>query len=364
MFRRMNDGTATPIKGRGTAARIAGRFARTTSASEPGCDPLDEALRAPAPETVLRIEHARSIITRNESPDILYRQSINPYRGCEHGCIYCYARPAHAYVDLSPGIDFETQIFFKPDAAALLRRELAKPGYTCQPIALGANTDVYQPAERDLRITRGILEVLAEFRHPVSIVTKSALVERDLDLLADLARDNLVRVMVSVTTLDNELKRVLEPRTASPARRLAIISRLREAGIPVGTLVAPVIPALNDHEVERILEAVASAGATTAGYVVLRLPHEVAPLFEGWLADHYPLRAKHVLNAVREMRQGQLNDPCFGSRMRGTGTLAKLLEQRFQRACGRLGLNNERDIRLSTTAFRVPAAAGDQLSLL
>jgi DNA repair photolyase len=364
MFPTMTDGRATPLKGRGTATRISGRFARQTTETAPDSDDFDDALHAPAPETVLRIEHSRSIITRNESPDILYRQSINPYRGCEHGCIYCYARPAHAYVDLSPGIDFETQIFFKPDAPAVLRRELSKPGYECLPIALGANTDVYQPAERDLRITRGILAVLAEFRHPVSIVTKSALVERDLDLLQDLASDNLVRVMVSVTTLDNDLKRVMEPRTASPARRLAVISRLKEAGIPVGTLVAPVIPALNDHEIERILEAVAGAGATTAGYVVLRLPHEVAPLFEGWLQDHYPLRAKHVLNAVRDMRKGELNDPCFGSRMRGTGALAKLLEQRFSKACRRLGLNNERDIRLNEKSFRVPPAAGDQLSLL
>jgi DNA repair photolyase len=266
-------------------------------------------------------------------------------------------------VDLSPGLDFETKIFFKPQAAELLRRELSAPGYRCQPIALGANTDVYQPAERRLKITRGLLEVMAEFRQPVSIVTKSALVERDLDILTSMAADNLVRVMVSVTTLDDGLKRRMEPRTASPTRRLAIIRRLREADVPVGALVAPVIPALNDHEIEKIVEAVAAAGAEDAGYVLLRLPHEVAPLFEGWLAEHYPLRASHVLNRVRDMHHGQINDPRFGSRMRGTGTLAKLLEQRFQRACREFGLNEERDRALNTSAFRVPVRAGSQLAL-
>jgi DNA repair photolyase len=350
-------GADTPIRGRGTRTRLPGRFARTISEPDPDAEP------GPGPDTELRPEQSRSVISRNDSPDIPFRQSINPYRGCEHGCVYCYARPAHAYVDLSPGLDFETKIFFKLQAPELLRRELTQPGYRCQPIALGANTDAYQPAERELRITRGLLEVLAEFRHPFSIVTKSALIERDLDILAPLAAEHLVQVMVSVTTLDDELKRRMEPRTAAPARRLATIGRLAAAGIPVAVLVAPVIPALNDHELENILEAAAQAGARQAGYVLLRLPHEVGPLFEGWLADHYPLRASHVLNQVREMRGGALNDPSFGSRMKGKGPLAQLLRQRFDRACREFGLNAGDVPALDTTRFRVPARAGAQMSL-
>lgn len=351
-------GDGQPIKGRGSASRLPGRFARTVS--EATEDTADEEFRL-SPLTELRPEQAKSIISHNDSPDIGFRQSINPYRGCEHGCIYCYARPAHAYVGLSPGIDFETKIFFKPNAAGLLRRELLKPGYNCQPIALGANTDAYQPAERELGITRRILEVLADFHHPVVIITKSALIERDLDILRPMSELNLVRVMVSVTTLDDELKRRMEPRTASPARRLAAIRRIAQDGLPVGVLAAPMIPALNDHELESILEAAAHAGARYAGYVLLRLPHEVAPLFDEWLGQHYPLRKAHVLQLLRDMRQGRVNDPRFGSRMRGTGPLAQLLHQRFDRACRKFSLNSEKGTGLDTTAFRRPGGAPVQL---
>jgi DNA repair photolyase len=354
-------GDREPIRGRGSASRLPGRFARTAREAEP--EALAEENAGPAPRTRLHREDARSIVSRNDSPDLAFRQSINPYRGCEHGCVYCYARPAHAYVDLSPGIDFETEIFFKPDAPALLRRELARPGYACQPIAIGANTDGWQPAERELRITRGVLEVLAEHRHPVAIITKSALIERDLDILAPMAAANLVRVMVSVTTLDDELKRRMEPRTAGPARRLETIRRLNAAGVPAGVLAAPMIPALNDHELEAILGAAAAAGARRAGYILLRLPHEVAPLFEEWLGQHYPLRRARVLQLLRDMRGGRANDPCFGSRMRGTGALAQLLEQRFARACRALGLNPGTGPPLETGLFRVPGAGASQPGL-
>lgn len=354
-------GDGDSVRGRGCSSALAGRFARTIHERIDEDDPSLE--EQPSPLTELRAEHSRSVISRNDSPDIPFRQSINPYRGCEHGCSYCYARPAHAYVDLSPGIDFETKIFFKPDAARLLRRELQRPGYRCDTITIGANTDGYQPAERQLRITRGILEVLAEFRHPVAIVTKSALIERDIDILGPMAEAGLARVMISVTTLDDELKRRMEPRTASPARRLETIRRLSGAGIPVGVLAAPMIPALNDHELESILEAAAAAGARTAGYILLRLPHEVAPLFDEWLGQHYPLRRSHVLQLLRDMRQGQVNDPRFGSRMRGTGPLADLLDQRFERSCRQLGLNAGEQPALDTTAFRPPRHAEAQLGL-
>jgi DNA repair photolyase len=354
-----------PIRGRGTASRIPGRFAREVCEADPDLDPLpDDEVGDPAPETELIPERIRSIISRNQSPDIPFSQSINPYRGCEHGCVYCYARPSHAYMDLSPGLDFERKIFFKPDAAAMLRQTLSRPGYRCEEISLGANTDAWQPAERRLRITRAVLEVLREFRHPVGIVTKSALVERDLDILADLARDNLVTVMVSVTTLDDELKRRLEPRTASPRRRLQVIRRLAEAGIPCGVLAAPMIPGLNDHELEQILAAAAEAGARHAGYVLLRLPHEVEPLFTQWLQDHYPLRAAKVQSLLRQSRGGRLNDPRFGSRMRGDGVFAALLARRFAAARERYGFSRYSERSLDTTRFRVPPAPGQQLDLL
>jgi len=348
------------VRGRGVATRPAGRFARQET--QTGFADDDEPSSAPGTE--LFPEQIRSIISRNRSPDVPFEQSINPYRGCEHGCVYCYARPSHAYVDLSPGLDFETKIFTKPQAAAVLRRELARPGYRCLPIALGANTDAYQPVERDLGITRAVLEVLAEFRHPVSIITKSALIERDIDLLQDLARDNLVTALVSVTTFDDELKRRMEPRAASPRRRIETIHRLSEAGIPCGVLAAPVIPGLNDHELENILAASAGAGARYAGYVLLRLPHETGPIFAEWLEAQYPLKAARVLRLLREARGGELNDAQFGSRMRGSGPLAALLAQRFAAACRRHGLTRQSEVSLSTARFQVPSGPGTQLDLL
>ncbi|MGH8802013.1 MAG: PA0069 family radical SAM protein, partial [Casimicrobiaceae bacterium] len=281
-----------------------------------------------------------------------------PYQGCEHGCIYCYARPSHAYLDLSPGIDFETRLFAKPNAADLLRSELARPGYRCDPIALGTNTDPYQPIEREWRITRAVIEVLAQCRHPFTIVTKSALVERDIDLIAPMAQQQMARVYVSVTTLDRELARRMEPRAASPQRRLQAIGALARAGIPVGVMVAPIIPQLNDRDLEAIIEAAAGEGATSAGWVLLRLPREVSPLFRAWLDAHYPERAAHVMSVLTQMREGRDNDPAFGSRMRGDGPFAALLARRFEIACGRFGLARGRDQgSLDTSRFRPPSAA-------
>jgi DNA repair photolyase len=316
-------------------------------------------------KTVVRIQHARTIIARNESPDIPYTQSINPYQGCEHGCVYCYARPSHAYLDLSPGLDFETKLFAKPNAAELLRNELCRPGYVCDPIALGSNTDPYQPIERELKITRSIIEVLAACEHPLTITTKGALVLRDLDLLAPLAAKNLVRVFVSIAMLDKELARKLDPRAAAPHRRLEIVRTLATAGISVGVNVAPVIPQLTDKDMESILEAAAAAGATHAGYTLLRLPREVAPLFRAWLDTHYPLRAAHVMSIVQDIRGGRDNDPRFGKRMHGQGQYADLIRKRFRLACRRLGLNAERNVPLDTTRFRPPVPDGPrQLDLI
>jgi DNA repair photolyase len=351
----------TRITGRGTGDNRAGRFeARTIEACADGWW-QDEEIRAPA--TDVRAEIARSIITTNASPDIDFNQSMNPYRGCEHGCIYCYARPTHAYVNLSAGLDFETKLFFKANAAQLLEQELRQRHYRPQLISLGTSTDPYQPIERERRLTRALLEVLLRFRHPVAIVTKSHLVLRDRDLLAALAERRLCQVMISITTLDDGLKRGLEPRAPSPAARLKAITGLAEAGIPVGVMAAPVIPALNDHELERILEAARDAGATRAGYVLLRLPFEVKALFEEWLRQHAPLRAEHVLSSIRAMRGGALNDATFGARFKGRGTLAALLAQRFEIACRRHSLNREKRLALDTTAFSVPPMAGDQLAL-
>lgn len=324
------------IKGRGTAANPANRF------HERRLEPFDDGWNAgeseaPRPRTTLLPDNSRSLLVYNQSPDVPFDRSINPYRGCEHGCVYCYARPSHAYLDCSPGLDFETRIFYKPEAAALLRKELARPGYCPEPIALGMNTDAYQPAERELKITRGILQLLLACRHPVGIVTKSALVERDLDLLSEMARQKLVHVTVSVTSLDRTLARTLEPRAAAPQRRLQTIRALRQAGIPVAVLVAPVIPALNDAEIEAILKAVREAGAMSAGYVMLRLPHEVKELFRDWLQQHQPLKAARVMSQVRDMRGGRDNDSRFGHRMRGGGAYADLIAARFKIALRRLG---------------------------
>jgi DNA repair photolyase len=353
-------------KGRGAVSNPAGRFATATrTAIDDGWGSLE----APLPRlvTAATAEAARTILTRNSSPDVPFDRSINPYRGCEHGCVYCYARPAHAYVDLSPGLDFETRLFYKPQAAELLRRELAAPRYRCRPIALGANTDPYQPIERRYRITRDILETLSELDHPVTIVTKgAALIERDLELLAGMAQRRLVSVALSLTTLNVALKRTLEPRAASPDARLAALRMLKEAGVPAAVLVAPVIPALTDHELERLLEAAAQAGYSHAGYVVLRLPHEVQPLFEEWLQTHEPLRASHVMARMREFHGGRSYDATYGVRQRGAGTHARLLAARFARACRRYGLNIESEIALDTQRFEQTRSTRGkaQLSLL
>lgn len=347
-----------PHRGRGVTARPDSRY----SAWQRSAHAVDDAVENDAepqapPVTQLFVDQARRVISYNQSPDVPFDRSINPYRGCEHGCSYCFARPSHAYLDLSPGLDFETHIGWKPHAAARLREELAHPGYRCAPIALGVNTDAYQPLERQLGLTRALLQVLAETRHPVSLITKSALIERDIDLLTELARQHLVEVLFSVTTLDPLLARRMEPRAARPARRLTAMRRLADAGIPVGVLFAPIIPALNDHEMEAVLSAAANAGARHAGYVVLRLPHELKTLFADWLGQHYPDRAKHVLARLAELRDGQLNDARFGHRMRGQGVYAALYRQRLWQTCRRLGLNESRLV-LDTTRFQPPARHG------
>jgi DNA repair photolyase len=348
-------------KGRGALSNRDGRFETTRrEAVDDGWQREDEDL--PPLRTTVGVDSARSVITHNDSPDVPFEQSINPYRGCEHGCAYCFARPSHAYLGLSPGLDFETRLFAKRDAAGLLRNELARRGYRCRPIALGINTDAYQPVERELRITRELLEVLHEARHPVSIVTKASLIERDLDLLAPMARDGLAEVALSITTLDRSLARRMEPRAAAPQRRLETVRRLHAAGIPTAVLVAPLIPVLTDSELETILEAAADAGAHVADYVLLRLPHELAELFPEWLEAHRPLQAQHVLSRLREMRGGDLYDSRFGHRMSGTGPYADIIRRRFHLACQRLGLNRRLPA-LRTDLFRPPAQNG-QLPLL
>jgi DNA repair photolyase len=349
-------------KGRGSFWAIEHRFRPTrTEAEDDGWgDPGQDALEQPlAPRTQVIEEHARSILSGNDSPDIGFDLSINPYRGCEHGCIYCYARPTHSYLDLSPGLDFETRIVAKVNAAERLRETLAGRGYTPLSLNLGSVTDAYQPVERRLRITRGVIEVLSEANHAFSIITKSSGVERDLDLLAPMARQRLVAVYVSITTLDDELARRLEPRAASPQRRLRTIETLARAGVPVGVSVSPVIPFLNEPELERVLAAAAEAGATSAFSIVLRLPWEVNPLFQDWLQAHVPERADRIMARVREMRGGRDNDSRFGSRMTGQGVWARLLRQRFELASRRLGLSRER-APLDLTRFRRPAAQPGQ----
>ena len=328
-----------PLKGRGAASRVAGRFAVTEAVgSDDGWGSVYEDLAdTPNPATRVREEQARTVISRNDSPDIGFSQSVNPYRGCEHGCVYCFARPSHSYLDLSPGLDFETRLFAKTNAAERLRHELAKPSYRPAPIALGINTDAYQPIERRYRVTRQVLEVLAECRHPVSFVTKSALIERDVDVLSDLARDRLVTVYFSVTTLDNRLASRMEPRATAPHRKLKAMRALHDAGVPVGVMVAPVVPMITDSELEHILEAAHDAGARAAGYVLLRLPHELKQVWREWLELHYPERAAHVMSLIRQMRGGQDYDANFGTRMRGQGPFADLIAQRFARAHRRLG---------------------------
>lgn len=328
-----------PVKGRGAASRVAGRFEkRALHGEDDGWGSVYEELAdAPKPRTTVTIERARSIISRNQSPDIAFSQSVNPYRGCEHGCVYCFARPSHAYLDLSPGLDFETKLFAKANAAELLRAELGKPNYVPAPIALGINTDGWQPIERDHGISRACLELLLETRHPLSIVTKGSALLRDLDVLAGLAAQQLASVFVSVTTLDNGLSAKLEPRAAAPHARLKMIAALREAGVPVGVLVAPVIPMITDDCLERILEAARDAGAQAAGYVLLRLPHELKEVWREWLRLHYPARAEHVMSLVQQMRGGKDYDSTFGTRMRGQGPFAELIAMRFAKTRKRLG---------------------------
>jgi DNA repair photolyase len=343
-------------KGRGAVGNPAGRFEKQAfDPFDDGWGTIEEEMLSPPPvPTTVTPEVTRTIIARNDSPDIPFDRSINPYKGCEHGCIYCFARPTHSYLGLSPGLDFETKIVSKPEAAARLRAELSRPGYQCEVMALGSNTDPYQPAEKEARITRAVLEVLAEFRHPVAVVTKGAMILRDLDILGPMAARGLAAAMVSVTTLDRGLARVMEPRAATPERRLETIRALNAAGIPCGVLASPMIPGLNDAELERILEAAAGAGARTAGYILVRLPWEVKELFEDWLRERFPLRADHMLALIRETREGNLSDPRFGSRMRGTGPYADLLRRRFEVARRRFGLDKETRTDLDTTQFRVP----------
>jgi DNA repair photolyase len=349
-----------PRKGRAAPSNLQGRFERWgREAFDDGWTHEEE--EHPSLKTEVTLIQAKSLLTRNASPDISFDRSINPYQGCEHGCIYCYARPIHAYWGLSPGLDFETKLFAKANAAALLRSELSAPGYRPDVISIGANTDPYQPVERELKITRSVLEVLAECEHPFGIITKNALIERDIDLLAPMAEKNLVRAFVSVTNLDNALARRLEPRASAPLRRLEAIRRLAAAGIPVGVMVAPVIPFLTDRFMEEVLERAREAGATLAGYVLLRLPNEVAPLFKAWLDVHYPMKAGHVMSLIHQMRGGRDYDSTFGVRLRGTGTLAELMAQRFHLACERLGFNRARPP-LDTSRFR-PPRAGAQLDL-
>jgi DNA repair photolyase len=353
-----------PRKGRGASSNASGRFETEERVAfddgwgVPGAEPEPMPLT-----TILLVDATRTIIARNTSPDIGFDRSINPYRGCEHGCIYCFARPSHAFLGLSPGLDFETRIFYKPQAAALLTAELSKKGYSCRPIALGSNTDPYQPAERKLGVMRSILEVLRDFRHPVTIVTKGALIQRDIDILAEMAAMRLACVTVSVTTLDRGLARVMEPRAATPQRRLETIAALAKAGIPTGVLSAPMIPALNDSEMEDILAAARTAGAVTAGYTMLRLPLELKDLFKEWLEAHLPGKAAHVLSLVAQSHGGKLYDSTWSKRMVGYGPYADMVSKRFENACRRLGFARRHTEPLDTTSFRPPPRKGDQLAL-
>lgn len=372
---------AAPIKGRGSLSNSVSRFQAFqreafTDWAWPGSSEFEAPISAgeiqsgpagqeppppPRPSTTVSVEKARSIISHNTSPDIPFDQSVNAYRGCEHGCIYCYARPSHAYLDLSPGLDFETRLYAKDNAAELLRKELSRPNYQPKLIAMGTNTDPYQPIERRMRLTASLLEVFDEFNHPVSITTKSTMITRDLPLLSRLARRNLLRVSISIGTLNRDLARRMEPRAATPAARLEAVRALRQAGVPVGVIIAPVIPALSDHEIERVAIAAAEAGAQEASYILLRLPHEVAGLFQEWLQAHYPMKASHFMKLLRAMRSGKDYDADYQQRMRGVGVHAEILHQRFDRICMRTGLNRH-PIRLDYSRFR-PMVKSPQLDL-
>ncbi len=348
-------------RGRGAGINPSGRFeSLEEELFDDGWGSLADLQR---PKTEVFTENPKTIITRNQSPDISFDRSINPYRGCEHGCVYCYARPAHSYMGLSPGLDFETKLFIKPNAAALLREELTAPNYVPKTIALGANTDPYQPIERNYRITRSIIEVLAEFKHSFGIVTKSHSVTRDIDLLEPLAAMGLVKVAISITTLDPKLARAMEPRASTPAKRLAAIEELSKAGIPTVVMIGPIIPGLTDHEIEPILKAAYAAGAREAGYTMVRLPHEVKDIFKDWLVKKLPNRANKVMALVKSVRGGDENDPNFGTRMTGRGPYAWTIGRRFQLAAQRLGLNAKR-LKLRDDLFKKPPQAGEQLALL
>ncbi len=348
-------------RGRAAGINPAGRFETLERvAVDDGWQMLED---MPPFKTEVQVEKPRTVITRNDSPDIPFDRSINPYRGCEHGCIYCFARPTHSYMGLSAGLDFEAKLFAKPDAPRLLERELSKPGYKVKPIAIGTNTDPYQPIEREWRIMRQILEILDKANHPVVIVTKSALILRDIDILKSMAERGLAKVGISVTTLDRKLARSMEPRASTPAKRLEAIKTLSEAGIPVAVMMAPVIPALNDHEIERILDSGKAAGASEASYVLLRLPLEVSPLFRDWLLQNYPDRYRHVMSLVRSMRDGKDYDAEFGKRMKGAGPYAWQISRRFEMATKRLGLMR-RSLHLREDLFISPNSDGVQLSLL
>jgi DNA repair photolyase len=347
-------------RGRGTLSNASGRYEPIARiAFDDGWQSLEE---LPPFATTVSVDATRKIITRNESPDISFDRSINPYRGCEHGCVYCFARPTHAYLGLSPGLDFESKLFVKPDAPALLEKELSAPGYVPKTMAIGTNTDPYQPIERKYQVMRGILEVLERAGHPVGIVTKSALILRDLDILARMAERNLAKVAISVTTLDAKLARTMEPRAATPSRRLEALRQLSAAGVPTSVMVAPVIPAINDPDIERILDAASMAGVTGAGYVLLRLPLEVRDLFVEWLRANYPDREKHVMKLIRDMRGGKDYDSTYGQRMTGAGPYAWMIGRRFENACERLGLNKHKRP-LTTEHFRPPNPRAEQLSL-
>jgi DNA repair photolyase len=350
------------IKNRGALTNPDGRFEKNRyEAFDDNWDIPEDDL--PTLETILMPEQAKTIISRNDSPDLGFEQSINPYRGCEHGCIYCYARPSHSYVNLSPGLDFETKLFYKVNAASLLQNEINKPKYICKPIVLGANTDPYQPIESKLKITRSILEVLHSHLHPVILITKNGMIERDIDILADMANKQLVKVAVSITTLSSSLKLIMEPRTSIPKARLRAVENLTAAGIPVRVMVAPIIPMINDMELEHILKLSKKAGANHASYVFVRLPHEVKDLFKEWLTNHFPNRAEHVMSLIKQMRGGKEYDSTFGSRMRGVGKFAELLETRFKIACKKFKLNENDSPTLNTNYFRKTVTQSQQLDL-
>lgn len=347
------------VKGRGAQSNPHNRFAerQVVDFDDGWWQAADPDLPEPSCRTQLHVDHAKSIISSNRSPDIPFTQSVNPYKGCEHGCVYCFARPSHEYLDLSLGQDFETQIFYKPNAVALLEQQFNKPGYVPEPIALGINTDAYQPVEKETGLTRALLELMLRYRHPVSIVTKGSLILRDLDLLSELAHHDLVSVMISLTTLDPQLKRIMEPRAAAPGTRLKVIRSLREHGVRTGVLVAPIIPFINDNELEALVTAAVDNGAQNAGYVLLRLPYQLKDLFCDWLDAHYPLRKERVLNTLRDLHGGDLYRSEFGTRMTGSGIYAQLIKKRFAIATERNGIRDDRFWNLRTDLFEVPGRA-------